>query len=193
MSALDPAAVDMLFQECWAVIRDGAAGIRRHEPDPNDFPEALRSVQSSFVTLTRDGELRGCCGRLEASRPLVVDVAANAWTTAFSDPRFPPVESQEIPDLNMELSVLSPLTAVEGIHSREQLLAAIRPGVHGLVISQGARRATFLPKVWESLPDPGQFVDHLLLKGGFNQWPTAAEVYTYHTDLYQQAATATTG
>ncbi|MDJ0654994.1 MAG: AmmeMemoRadiSam system protein A [Xanthomonadales bacterium] len=192
MTRLDPAAVDLLFQESWAVIHDGAAGVRRAAPDPNDFPPPLQSVQSSFVTLSRSGELRGCCGRLEATRPLVVDVAANAWATAFSDPRFPPVGALEIPELTMELSVLSPLVQLEGVHSREQLLGALRPGVDGLVISEGPRRATFLPKVWESLPDPGQFIDHLLLKGGFTQWPSAAEFYSYHTDLYDQVSPVTT-
>ncbi|MEM9303459.1 MAG: AmmeMemoRadiSam system protein A [Pseudomonadota bacterium] len=147
-----------------------------------DGPAHWSEHGASFLTLRSDGGLRGCCGSIRAIRPLAEDVARNAWITALEDPRFAAVREGELPGLDLELSVLEPLQAreVPGRESLLELLAAERPG---LVIAEGKRRATFLPKVWDSLPEAGDFLDALLDKGGFSRsrWPEQREVWTYGT------------
>ncbi len=119
---------------------------------------------ASFVTLTRAGRLRGCIGSLAARRPLAEDVAENARAAAFRDPRFPALTAEELEDLHVEVSVLTepvPLPAM----GRAQAESAIGPGM-GIVLEAGGRRATFLPQVWDQLPEPADFLDHLLRKAG---------------------------
>ncbi len=146
-------------------------------------PEApfLRAHGASFVTLKRDGELRGCIGTLEAHRPLGEDVAHNARAAAFSDPRFPPVVVHEFDGIRVEVSVLSkPEPILAG--SLDELAAALRPHVDGLILRFGAQRATFLPQVWETLPAADEFIAHLLRKAGlpvgFRHAQLQAERYT---------------
>jgi AmmeMemoRadiSam system protein B/AmmeMemoRadiSam system protein A len=125
----------------------------------------LRQAGASFVTLTRDGELRGCIGSLQAHRPLIVDVAENAVAAAFRDPRFPPMTAGEWPSVRVEVSLLSapkPLRFAD----EADLLAQIRPGEDGVILECDGRRGTFLPQVWETLPDKRQFFDHLVRKTG---------------------------
>lgn len=127
----------------------------------------LRRLGASFVTLERDGALRGCIGTLEPIRPLYRDVARNAQR-ATADPRLPRVTAREWPQLRVSVSVLGisePLPAA----SLEELLARLRPKVDGLTLAEGERRSTFLPTVWHKLPRPEDFVAALLRKGG---WPT---------------------
>src|SRR4051794_3527069 len=127
---------------------------------------ALRREGATFVSLHRDGELRGCIGTMRPVRPLYVDAAANA-VRAMRDPRLPPVVAAEWPRLDVAVSVLSPVAPLP-VTDLDDLLAVLRPGVDGLVVAVGLRQATFLPVVWEKLPDPAAFVTHLLAKGG---WP----------------------
>lgn len=122
---------------------------------------------ASFVTLTQHGDLRGCIGTLEAYRPLGEDVAAHAVDAAVRDPRFRPVTARDYPTLDVEVSVLGdpePMAAA----TRAQLERELRPGRDGLILADAAgwHRATFLPQVWEQLPDPRDFVAHLLAKAG---------------------------
>ncbi len=133
--------------------------------DPRDYAEELRRPGASFVTLRRGGELRGCTGSLEATRALVCDVARNAWRSAFGDPRFEPLSPAELHDLEISVSVLSPLESF-AVGSEAELLATLRPGVDGLVLREGPRCATFLPAVWKSLPRPQDFLDALREKAG---------------------------
>jgi AmmeMemoRadiSam system protein A len=138
---------------------------------------ALRALGGTFVTLTSGGRLRGCIGSIDPARPRYLDVRRNA-TRAMRDPRLPPVTAAEWPTLDIEVSVLNtpqPLT-VAGPH---ELLAALRPGVDGLLLTDGARRATFLPSVWEKLPDPARFLSGLLRKGGWPQWAPGLVVERY--------------
>lgn len=150
-------------------------------------PELLES-RASFVTLTQTGSLRGCTGSLEAVRPLALDVIENACHSAFRDPRFPPVQFGELDRLRIELSVLSPLEPMS-VESESELLARLEPSM-GLVIEEGARRGTFLPKVWESLPDPRVFLDELKTKAGFppGYWSADVEVYWYRTETFAEPA-----
>lgn len=123
----------------------------------------LEQPAATFVTLRLAGDLRGCIGTLEARRPLGEDVQENARAAAYHDPRFPPLDSHEVEALEVEVSVLSkhePLVAA----SEREALATLRPGVDGIVLEFGDRRATFLPQVWEGLPDPLAFLSQLRLK-----------------------------
>jgi hypothetical protein len=141
-------------------------GLREGRPprlDPERYPPELREPRASFVTLQHGGELRGCTGTLEATEPLVVGVAHNAWRSAFSDPRFPPLAWAELHGLEISVSVLSALEALPA-GSEAELLAALRPGIDGLVLRDGSACSTFLPAVWESLPSPREFLDALVRK-----------------------------
>ncbi len=125
----------------------------------------LRERGACFVTLTQRGELRGCIGTLEAHRPLLQDVRANAVTAALRDPRFAPLSARELGQTEVEVSLLSPMQAL-AFASQADALAQLRPGVDGVVFEYGARRSTFLPQVWEQLPDVDDFMAYLKRKAG---------------------------
>ncbi len=142
----------------------------RHGKTPNvkmdNAPPALRANGASFVTLKKaDGNLRGCIGSPMAHRPLALDIADNAFRAAFKDPRFSPVTEAEYPTLRRSISVLSPQSPMT-FDDEADLLAQLRPGVDGLVIADGNRRALFLPSVWAQLPEPKVFLAHLKRKAG---------------------------
>jgi len=133
------------------------------EAEP-DHP-ALQQPGATFVTLTQHGQLRGCIGSLEPRRALAEDVAANARAAAFADPRFAPLRHRELEVTSIEVSLLSrsePLPFATG----EELFAQVVPGVDGIVLEAGGHRATFLPQVWDVLPDPRDFFGELLRKAG---------------------------
>ncbi|MGB7541668.1 MAG: AmmeMemoRadiSam system protein A, partial [Burkholderiales bacterium] len=128
----------------------------------------LEELRATFVTLTQDEELRGCVGALEAHRTLAEDVAANARAAAFQDTRFAPLTRDEFARTDIEVSLLSVPKVIE-FESHEDLIAQLRPGIDGIILEYGERRATFLPQVWEGLPDPEQFLAHLKHKAGIPQ------------------------
>jgi AmmeMemoRadiSam system protein A len=135
-------------------------------PRPAAWGEAwLREPGASFVTLKLEGELRGCIGAIEPHRALGDDVAYNAYAAAYRDPRFDPVGERERARLQVEVSVLSPREPL-AVGSEQEALSALRPGVDGVVLEYGGLGATFLPQVWESLPQPAEFLDHLRRKAG---------------------------
>lgn len=152
--------------------------------NPGMYSAALQQPRATFVTLELNEQLRGCIGTLEAMRVLTEDVAHNAWAAAFSDPRFPPVSHREAEHLSIHISVLSlaqPMTFVSEI----DLLRQLRPGVDGLILEEGARyRGTFLPAVWESLPEPRDFFRRLKQKAGLpeNYWSETLKVRRYTTE-----------
>ena len=167
-----------------------AAVNRRPLPslDWGALPPRLREPGATFVTLTRRGQLRGCIGALEAYQPLAEDVREHAIAAALEDYRFPPVRPEEVPELKIEISYLTPLQPLE-YTSPEDLLRKLRPGVDGVVIRDGFRRATFLPQVWEKLPEPARFLDNLCLKMGAprNLWRTKPlEVFTYQVEDFHE-------
>jgi AmmeMemoRadiSam system protein B/AmmeMemoRadiSam system protein A len=125
----------------------------------------LRQAGATFVTLTKDGELRGCIGSLEARRPLGADVAENAVAAAFRDPRFAPLTAEEWPSVRVEVSLLSAPKPIR-FADEADLLSQIRAGEDGLILECDGRRATFLPQVWESLPDKVLFLRELVRKAG---------------------------
>lgn len=130
-----------------------------------DYPPQLIISRATFVTLKIAGDLRGCIGTLQAYRPLVEDVANNAYAAAFRDPRFAALEANEFAQLQYHISILNPAEPLL-VKSETELLTQLRPGVDGLVLEDHHYRSTFLPAVWESLPTPQQFVQHLKQKAG---------------------------
>jgi len=129
-----------------------------------EWPEGwLRERAATFVTLRLGDELRGCIGTIEAVRMLGEDVYSNARAAAYRDPRFPPVSRSELAAITVEVSVLSARSPV-GAWSEDEALSQLRPGIDGIVLEYEGRRATFLPQVWEMLPDPLEFLSHLRMK-----------------------------
>jgi len=134
-------------------------------PRPLPQEDWLNEPGATFVTLTRDGELRGCIGSLQAHRPLVEDVCRNACAAAFDDPRFAPLGRDELEATCCEVSLLSPAEPMQ-FEDEADALAQLRPGIDGVILEYGRYRSTFLPQVWEQLPDPRQFMAHLKRKAG---------------------------
>ena len=153
----------------------------------SDMPENLRTPGAAFVTLTLDGQLRGCIGSLRAYRPLAADVSDNAYNAAFRDPRFPPLTPAEFDRLKVHISILTPSEPLE-FTSEDDLLAQLRPGIDGLIIAAAGRRGTFLPSVWEQLPDRRDFLRHLKLKAGLppDYWSDDVEVWRYATESIEE-------
>lgn len=149
--------------------------------DPEDYPEELRELRSTFVTLEINGELRGCIGNLQPLNPLVVDIANNAYAAAFGDPRFPPVSRNEAEKLDIKISILNPAEVIY-FDSEEHLAEQLIPGVHGLILTAGERSATFLPAVWKDIPMPTDFIHALKMKAGMpaDYWSRAinGRIYT---------------
>jgi len=163
-------------------------GLAKGQPlpvDPQQFGLPLNAAGASFVTLHIGEALRGCIGSLQAHRPLICDVAENAFAAAFRDPRFPPLREDELKSVKLDISVLSQAERVV-FDSEQDLLNRIRPGVDGLILKDGNYRGTFLPSVWESLPDAGQFLTHLKLKAGLpsDHWSDTLEVWRYTTECF---------
>lgn len=159
-------------------------GLEHGKPLPvRDEDAALLQPGASFVTLNLHDELRGCIGSLEAHQALVKDVAQNAFSAAFRDPRFAPLSAGEFAALDLHISILSPS---EPLHfsSETDLLRQLRPGIDGLVLSDGYHRGTFLPQVWEQLPEPAEFLAHLKRKAGLpvNHWSPTLRVERYTVD-----------
>lgn len=162
-------------------------GLSHHTPLPLDAescPERLRQLRATFTTLKLDGELRGCIGSIEARKPLAVDVADNAYSSSFADPRFPPLTRAELERLSVSISILSPLEPLR-VDSEHDIPGQLRPGVDGLVLEEGERyRSTFLPVVWEALPRPEAFLRQLKLKAGLpgDYWSGTVRISRYTTE-----------
>jgi AmmeMemoRadiSam system protein A len=155
------------------------------DPDPEAFSPAVQKPGASFVTLKIHGELRGCVGSFEARLPLVQDVARNAYAAAFRDPRFPALSGGELSELDLHISLLSPLEPVP-VEGRADLLRQIRPGLDGLLLEDHPHRSTFLPQVWESLPAPEDFLEELLLKAGLarDHWSDSIRFFRYQVEEF---------
>lgn len=159
-------------------------GLWFDHPDDSAF---LYEHGASFVTLTQSGRLRGCIGSLQAHRPLLDDVKANAIAAAFRDPRFKPLDAAEYNEICIEVSLLSRLTAMT-VRDEEDALAQLQPGVDGIVLQCGEKRGTFLPQVWESLPEPRRFVGELKRKAGLpaDFWSDEIRFFRYHVEKWSE-------
>ena len=175
----------LLLRLARASITHGLTHGRSVAVSLHDYPEPLRASGASFVTLHRHGQLRGCIGSLEAQRPLVEDIAGNAHAAAFRDPRFAPVTRAELDDLTIHIAILQPAQAM-AFHSEAELLAQLRPGIDGLILQDGTHRATFLPAVWESLPEPREFLSQLKRKAGLrtDYWSDSIQAWRYTTESF---------
>jgi AmmeMemoRadiSam system protein A len=151
--------------------------LRGGDPAPEVASGRLQAPGASFVTLERRGNLRGCIGTLDARRPLYLDVVRNA-VRAMVDPRLPPVTVADWPELEVKVAVLT-VPAQIVVAGFDALLAGLQPGVDGLLFVEGARRSTFLPAVWDKLPDPLRFVEALLAKGGWPAWSDGIVAFRY--------------
>jgi AmmeMemoRadiSam system protein A len=151
----------------------------------DDYPRLLRQTRATFVTLHLDDTLRGCIGSLEARQALVEDVAHNAHAAAFNDPRFPPLVRDEFGRLAIHISVLS-VPELLSFESEDDLLRQLRPQVDGLILEEHAQRATFLPSVWDQLPEPRVFLRDLKLKAGLpaDHWSRSLRVSRYTVQAF---------
>lgn len=175
------------------IAREAVEHAVRGKPTPpldlTSMPAALREHGASFVTLTIDGELRGCIGALEAYQPLAEDVQEHAAAAALHDPRFLPVQESELNKIRIEVSRLSAPRPLE-YASGEDLLRRLTPHVDGVILKDGAKRATFLPQVWEKIPDPAEFLDQLCLKMGARRgaWREGhLQVFTYRVEEFHES------
>lgn len=147
---------------------------------------------ATFVTVRHRGNLRGCLGSLEARQPLLEDLRHNARAAATRDPRFPPLEPEELDDVRVEVSLLSPLERVPAASEVEALAAIARDRV-GWVLEVGRQKGTFLPQVWDALPEPRDFFRQLKLKAGLSAdfWSRDVKLWRYDVHKWVEGETAT--
>lgn len=153
-----------------------------------DLSPSLTANGASFVTLTISGQLRGCIGALQAYRPLAKDVQEHAVAAALQDFRFPQVRPAELPTIDIEVSILTPAEPLD-YDGPDDLIRKLKPGEDGLVLSDGYRKATFLPQVWDSLPTAEEFLSHLCMKMGApsNLWKKEhLDVSIYHVQEFHE-------
>lgn len=170
-----------LVAAAWASLRHGIAERAPLIPDLADVTDRLLQPGAAFVTLKIEGSLRGCIGTLEPRDPLVVDVAWNAYRAGFEDPRFPPLTGAEADRIDLHISVIGPAIPVPA-RSEEELLASLEPHVDGVILELPPhRRSTFLPQVWDSLPEGPEFLAHLRKKAGLppDYWSPELRFHRY--------------
>lgn len=166
-------------------VISSALGKPSNEVD-EDLPW-LHKQGASFVTLTMSQKLRGCIGTLEPHRPLLVDVKANAYAAAFRDPRFSPLTAAELNATEIEISLLSATQPLQFSGERDAL-AQLQPGIDGVIFQFGHYRSTFLPQVWEQLPDTPTFMAHLKHKAGLHPafWDDEVKLYRYTVTKFKE-------
>ncbi|HLY83782.1 MAG TPA: AmmeMemoRadiSam system protein A [Acidimicrobiales bacterium] len=177
---LRPVEADLLFDLAAGAILAGVAGAETPQIDLAAMGPALLERRGVFVTIEVAGSLSGCIGTVEPVEPVAVAVPRLAREAAFNDPRFPPVTSDDWPDLAIKISLLDPLVPVPAADEAD-LVSRIRIGVDGLVLATGGHRATFLPSMWQRLAEPRRFVRHLQQKAGVppGSWPAGTRAWTY--------------
>jgi AmmeMemoRadiSam system protein A len=182
---LSEADREILRQVALDSIRHGLDKGRALEPVLEHAPETIRAPGAVFVTLNLRGQLRGCVGSFEARRPLVQDVAENAYAAAFMDFRFPPLSAAEFEEVELHISLLTPLIPLE-THGRGDLLGKLRPGIDGLLLEEPPYRSTFLPQVWESLTEPEDFLGELFRKAGLprDHWSDTLRFHRYSVEEF---------
>jgi AmmeMemoRadiSam system protein A len=179
---------NLLLRIARRAIEKRVAGEPLPPIDFENLPHNLQEPGASFVTLTLDGALRGCIGTLEPYQPLAEDVQEHAVAAALSDYRFPPVQPAELHRINIEISRLTPPKAI-AYQDAEELVGKLRPGIDGVVLKDNLKRATFLPQVWEKIPVPQDFLNHLCLKMGVpvDSWRSGKfEVLVYQVEEFHE-------
>lgn len=175
----------VLLQVAHEAIAYGLTNGREMRIDLNKYEPKLQEQRASFVTLHLHNELRGCIGTLEAYQPLIINIAHNAYAAAFSDPRFSPLTESEFKNIEIDIAILNPAEEIK-FNSEKELLAQLRPNIDGLILSDGPARSTFLPSVWEQLPEPHDFITHLKLKAGLpaHYWSDTIKMKRYTTTTF---------
>lgn len=166
----------------------GAAGEESPAPEEMLKDEAFDARRGTFVTLTKNNRLRGCIGNLLPENSIREGVRENAVNAAFNDPRFPPVNREELDSLHLEISILTEPAELE-YNGADDLLSQLTPGADGVIIRKGGHSSTFLPQVWEQLPDKETFLGHLCLKAGLaaDEWKKGdLQVYTYRCQYFRE-------
>jgi len=177
-----------LLDLAWKAIRLSVDSGMKPEIDTSNFDPALHKPGACFVTLHTiqtdhsEKQLRGCIGTLKAYQPLVTDIVERAYAAAMRDPRFPPVSAAELNQLELDISVLTPEVPIE-CSSEQELLEQLTPFRDGLSIEDGLLKATFLPSVWEQLPDKQDFLNQLRMKAGMTKhhWSNQFKAFKYQT------------
>jgi len=154
--------------------------------DGNDIGDELKDKRGTFVTLSKNGELRGCIGHIEPVQEIYKDVIENALAAAFEDTRFQPLSADELPEIKIEISVLTEPRELK-YSSADDLLAKLTPLRDGVIIRKGSRGATYLPQVWEGLSNKEEFLSSLCQKAGLSpdEWRSAGlQVFTYQAEVF---------
>ena len=174
---------DALLARARNAIASELGGAQVKEPEH----PALHQPGSTFVTLTRHGELRGCIGSLQAFRPLDQDVRENARAAAFRDRRFAPLSERELAATRVEVSLLTPAEPIR-FATEEDAVRQLRQGIDGVILESERHRATFLPQVWESVTDPWQFMSELKRKAGLPEefWSKDVRLYRYEVQKWSE-------
>lgn len=160
----------------------------KYKEIPLPDSDQLQKHRATFVTLKKKGQLRGCIGCLSAFEPLEKNIAANAINAAFHDHRFSPLALEELDDIHIDISILTPAERLEFKNSKE-LLNLLKPGIDGVILKAGSKRATFLPQVWEQLPTTELFLSHLCRKAGLvsDYWIDGSmEIEVYHVQSFEE-------
>ena len=149
-------------------VIEAALDAGQKETLADDVSAAVLEKGGCFVTLHKQGALRGCIGTIEPMQALVEGVEENAINAAFKDPRFSSLTIEELPDIDLEVSVLTVPQKLT-FKDPEDLKRQLKPGIHGVILSSGWQRSTFLPQVWDQLPEPELFLRHLCEKAGLHR------------------------
>lgn len=171
------------------LCRHGRATIAAALGAPKPPRPSYDEIAATFVTLYRGEVLHGCMGSLEPRRPLADDVAHNAMAAAFIDPRATELLLADVPMLTVSVTILGPLVPIDlETRDEESAIAALRPFVDGVVLTFGGRRGTFLPQVWESLPEPREFLAHLKEKAGLPMdfWHESVRLARYEVLKFEE-------
>ncbi len=189
-----PVLPSMLSEQAQQQLLDAAEQVLRQRlqdqtllPAERSLLPALLQTGCCFVTLHRDNNLRGCIGAVDPYQALVDDVVEHTQAAAFHDPRFSPLQASELQGLELEISVLLPPQRLE-VTCEQELLQALVPGEDGLILTDGLRRAVFLPQVWQQLPQAEQFVGYLKRKGGWRdaEWPAAMQASRFAVQAFKR-------
>lgn len=192
MGAFNPQDQEALLARARSAILNALAKTDTEHIRIETSPPLLTAHRGCFVSLHLRGRLRGCIGNIEPMGPLADAVSRNACRAAFTDPRFPAVTSDELADIQIEISVLTEPRQLE-FTDAEDLKGKLIPGTHGVILSRGGRSAVFLPQVWDQLPDKERFLENLCIKCGLSKhaWKepgTRVSVYEaeYFSDMSEK-------
>jgi len=169
------------------IARASISGVLGQKHKATENAAWLQQPAACFVTLTKNGELRGCIGSVEACRSLLDDVKNNAKAAAFNDTRFSPLTTEELGCIEIEVSLLSPVSALK-FSDEGEALAQLQPGIDGVVFEYGQYRSTFLPQVWQQLPSINDFMAHLKHKAGLDAdfWADEVKLYRYAVNKWKE-------